>query len=400
MEKERVTVWGPDGGDLFEQMSRPVQSRVADLLRPVHAELQELRAIASGTTEASSPTASMFPASPGRPGLDSQIASADISSPRRREGNFHSQSAARSPSVVSIGDPAPPPAGLLASHDCCFAEAETKSCDESTVQSPLTAWAQELRGPLKNPMLSLAAWVEQPSGPSPRARQSLRKSVPDSGPATPKPPYRDIFDDSREPIDSQVAERTSGEEISRLGKEGSVLCDQPSFSPRREEQRGRRGPAVNVSAASAPANDVVLLIRRAESTSSTSTITGGRGGGGNQRRRPTPLLSSHHSIFQAGGQSDFEARAGSADTPRGDVGRADPRRMPTALSATRPAAVNSKWAIASKSATLVSPDTTAMKEKGGKDLQNSKAAGPDSKTAPGSHDARRTGEKHADMDVN
>ena len=39
-----VAVWGPDGGDLFEQMSRPVNSRLADLLRPVHAELHHLRA--------------------------------------------------------------------------------------------------------------------------------------------------------------------------------------------------------------------------------------------------------------------------------------------------------------------------------------------------------------------
>jgi hypothetical protein len=40
-----AAMWGPDGGDLFEQMSRPICARVEDMMRPMKQELQELRNI-------------------------------------------------------------------------------------------------------------------------------------------------------------------------------------------------------------------------------------------------------------------------------------------------------------------------------------------------------------------
>ena len=53
-ERERIRdskgpdgLWGPDGEDLFEQMARPMQTRVEALLRPVRTELQEIHELAT-----------------------------------------------------------------------------------------------------------------------------------------------------------------------------------------------------------------------------------------------------------------------------------------------------------------------------------------------------------------
>ncbi len=42
-----AAMWGPDGGDLFEQMSRPICTRVTDMMRPIQEDLEALRDIVS-----------------------------------------------------------------------------------------------------------------------------------------------------------------------------------------------------------------------------------------------------------------------------------------------------------------------------------------------------------------
>jgi hypothetical protein len=43
-----AAMWGPDGGDLFEQMSRPICARVSDMMKPIQEEMQELRDMVAG----------------------------------------------------------------------------------------------------------------------------------------------------------------------------------------------------------------------------------------------------------------------------------------------------------------------------------------------------------------
>jgi hypothetical protein len=346
-EKEPVTVWGPDGGDLFEQMSRPVQSRVADLLKPVHAELQELRSIAC---RPHSPSHSYLPTSPSTPGrhqADSSARLVDSSSPSKNLLG-DTLSAARADVHESIG--------WLSRRSSPRVQiglpGNFKDGDEGAPHSPLRAWAQDLQGPLKSPLMQLAAWVE-PSSSISQERKSTRPDVPylDAGSVSSSIQERGEFHVN----DSSAGQDGNYSPVSprRRNKSNRQRSETPGAGA---ETRGR-----SVCASPAPMNDVVLLVRPVRASASSlrtaandPSTPGARGlGRGDRRRQPqqlAPAKTSEDHIRDApsGDRSGDQGLGGpSRIVSPEDIGLDAPQHASSALITTRPAALNSPWATAS-----------------------------------------------------
>ena len=140
-------VWGPDGKDLFEQMARPLQARMADLLSPVHAELRELRSImmAAAVSESSNVT------EVSRRGPDRLAPPGLAEAPRAETAAAPSLGLSVSPTIGPISP------GWLPRPSNSSAAAPD---DNASQLSSLLTWAQGLEGPLKSPMMQLADWVD------------------------------------------------------------------------------------------------------------------------------------------------------------------------------------------------------------------------------------------------
>ena len=166
MEGGAPAVWGPDGKDLFEQMARPLQARMADLLSPVHAELRELRSImmAAAVSESSNVT------EVSRRGPDRLAPPGLAEAPRAETAAAPSLGLSVSPTIGPISP------GWLPRPSNSSAAAPD---DNASQLSSLLTWAQGLEGPLKSPMMQLADWSTAAVHP----RSSLRNPRPSAHPS-------------------------------------------------------------------------------------------------------------------------------------------------------------------------------------------------------------------------
>ena len=268
-----VAVWGPDGGDLFEQMSRPVNSRLIELLRPVHAELQHIRTLADAAFPAekvdgsatSSPGRRAPATAPAESGTlvmaAAQATALDMAAGLAKDGD-HSQGcvqpAARTPSPAAAAK------------------------EDEGRRSPLRDWALGLDGPLKSPLLHLADWVENP-------RTNVRATGAE-GPLRPLP-------------------LNLAREAAALG--GQSQANQPSGAAGPCDTAKRRGAAnwaeahtgKSGLAAARPSNDIVLLVRGSASPppidpaarrSERPTQQGAPAG--RKQIRPPPIAIAHDSF--------------------------------------------------------------------------------------------------------
>jgi hypothetical protein len=277
-------LWGPDGGDVFERMARPVEARVEALLRPVHAELQGLHdlAAAASVRDNESVYASNFD-------MESWGGDVDVGGGRRR-----------SPSPCRRGPPPPPPstypAALLPRR-----LSPDRPDTMSGRQSPLREWTRGL--PFESQILRLTNWAvhdpksgDNDSGSANREDDSLKHPSVSSKPG----------------LGSNSGLPSTDDEIAadEAGSKGQKRED----SPRRLAPAASPGPGTASAPSQAPAqtcrrpaaataepggNDVVVLVP-AEQRPRASRHAPWRSGGAAAQRSQTHFSPNMHAISDAG----------------------------------------------------------------------------------------------------